>query len=77
MSNVLAFQQRRLVRAGELSDRHMGRIVRIREVEGQLVGLVPHRTRIDVALLVGGAHAIFPLDLDAAVEVGPKHKEHR
>lgn len=72
---VVAFQHRRLVRAAELSDRHMGRVVRIREVEGQLVGLIPHRTRIDVYLLVGGSRAIFPLALDAAVEVGPKHKE--
>ncbi|MFJ9313772.1 hypothetical protein ACIRN4_06225 [Pimelobacter simplex] len=77
MSTVLAFQQRRLVRAGKLSDRHVGRVVRIREVEGVLVALNPHRTRIYVALLVGGSHAIFPLALDAAVEVGPKHKEYR
>jgi len=74
---VVAFRAKRLVCAAELSDRHMGRVVRIREVEGVLVALVPHHTRIDVALRVGGSHAIFPLDLDAAVEVGPKHKEHR
>lgn len=75
---VVAFRAKRLVCAGALSDRHMGRVVRIREVEGVLVGLVPHRDRIDVDLLVGGSHAIFPLALDATVEVGPKRtKEHR
>lgn len=77
MSNVLPFQHRRLVRARELADRHMNRLVRIGQVEGSLVGLIPHHSRVDLVLIVGGARAFFPLDLDAHVEVGPKTKEPR
>lgn len=73
MSNVLNFQQRRLVRAADLSDGQMGRIVRIGHVEGQLIGLMTSQVRVDVVLIVGGARAIFPLAPDAEVEVGPKH----
>lgn len=77
MSNVLAFQHKRLVRAAELSERHMSRDVRIGAVEGSLVGLVHSSIRVDVVLVVGGARAIFPLAHDAHVEVGPKSQETR
>lgn len=71
MSNVLPFQGKRLVMAIDLGDAHMSRTIRIGNVEGTLVGLVPHRDRIDAVLIVGGSRAIFPLALDAHVEVGP------
>jgi hypothetical protein len=78
MSNVVPFKGKSLVCAVDLSDRHMGRVVRIGDIEGSLVGLIPSRSRVDVVLIVGGGRAIFPLALDAAVEVGPKHiKEPR
>lgn len=70
---VLVFKGKQLVRAEQLEDRHMNRLVRIGDVEGQLVGLVPSRSCVDFVLIVGGSRAIFPLALDAAVEVGPKH----
>jgi hypothetical protein len=73
MSNVVPFKGKHLVHAADLSDRHMNRVIRIGNVEGPLVGLVPSRSRIDVVLIVGGSRAIFPLALDVAVEVGPKH----
>jgi hypothetical protein len=73
MSNVVPFKGKHLVRAADLTDRHMNRVLRISDIEGSLVGLVPSRTRVDVVLVVGGSRAIFPLAADAAVEVGPKH----
>lgn len=72
MSNVLPFQGKQLVPAGELADRHMNRVVQIGNVEGPLVGLIPGRTRVDVVLVVGGRRAFFQLDPAAHVEVGPK-----
>lgn len=70
---VRIFRGKRLMQAGALNERHMGRLVRIGDVEGQLIGLMTSQVRVDVVLIVGGARAIFPLAPDAAVEVGPKH----
>ena len=58
--------------AADLSDRHMGREVRIRDVEGVLVALDPRRAEVVVGLMVGGSRALFALDPRAAVEVGRK-----
>jgi hypothetical protein len=72
MSTVLAFQHRRLIRAAELSDRHMRREVRIGNVEGVLVALDPRPREVVVVLMVGQSRALFELDPSAAVEVGRK-----
>lgn len=78
MSNVVPFTGKRMVAAGQLAERHMGRIARIRDVEGVLAAVMTSTKRVDVVLIVGSARAIFPLDHDAHVEVGPKStKEHR
>lgn len=69
---VLAFQQRRLIRACELSDNHMGRHLRIGDVEGVLRVLDPRRTHVVVVLDIGGLKAEFHLLPDAAVEVGKR-----
>ena len=70
---VRIFRGKRLMKAGSLNERHMGRLVRIGHAEGQLIGLMTSQVRVDVVLIVGGSRAIFPLAPDAAVEVGPKH----
>lgn len=67
---VLAFQQRRLIRASEISDNHMGRHLRIGDVEGVLKVLDPRRAHVVVVLDVGGLKAEFHLLPGAAVEVG-------
>lgn len=72
MSNVVPFKGKSLVRVTQLADRHMNRDIRIGDVEGSLVGLIPHHNRVDLVLIVGGSRAFFPLALDAHVEVGPK-----
>lgn len=78
MSNVIPFKGKTLVRAADLDDRHMNRTVRIGDIEGSLVGIIPGRTRVDLVLVVGGARAFFQLDPNAHVEVGPKTiKENR
>lgn len=78
MSSVANHQHKRLVRAIDLTDRHMGRLARIGNVEGVLAAVMTGLTRVDVVLIVGGSRAIFPLDHDAHVEVGPTTtKEHR
>lgn len=72
MSNVVAFKGKNLVRAADLGDGHMGRLVRVRDIEGPLVGLIPTTSAVIAVLIVGGSRAFFPLALDAHVEVGPK-----
>jgi hypothetical protein len=62
---------RRLVTAADLSDRHVGRCVRIGHVEGVLTGIVPRPNGggVDLAVLVGGVRAWFGLEMGAEVEV--------
>lgn len=62
-------QHKRLHHAGDLDSRHVGRMVRVGDVEGHLTGIVPCADRVDLVLIVGGARAIFPLTRDADVEV--------
>lgn len=61
---------RNLVTAAELSDRHVGRNVRIGQVEGVLTGIVPRPNGggVDLAVIVGGARTWFALEPSAAVE---------
>lgn len=77
MSNVVPFTGKRMVAAGQLAERHMGRLARIRDVEGVLAAVMTGLQRADVVLIVGSSRAIFPLALDAPVEVGPKPQENR
>lgn len=69
---VAAGMPRGVVRAADLAERHMARSVRIGAIEGSLVGLIHSLSHVDVVLIVGGARAIFQLDLEAHVEVAPK-----
>lgn len=59
-----------LVTAAELSDRHMGRMLKIGAVEGTLTGIIPRPNSggVDLVLIVGGARAVFQLDAGAQVE---------
>lgn len=72
--SVLDFQHKRLVRAGDLSDRHMNREVRIGRVEGVLVDFfrVGNEVRLSLHLGTNQAPALFALDPAATVEVGRK-----
>lgn len=70
--SVVAFKGKQLLTAADLSDRHMGREVRIGDIEGVLITLDPRRGEVVVGLMVGGSRALFALDPGAAVEVGRK-----
>lgn len=70
--SVTNYQHKRLIRAGELDDRHMGRVVRIGDVEGELIGLNPMSREVHIELLIGGSRALFALEHFAEVEVGGK-----
>ena len=70
--SVHQFQHRRLVRASDLTDRHMGREIRVIDVEGRLVGLDPRNQYVVVVLQVGSSRAVFHLDPSASVEIGRK-----
>lgn len=58
----------RVIRADELTERHMGRLVKVGEVVGELIALVPATGRINLIAIVGGSRAVFPLDPAAHVE---------
>lgn len=60
-----------LLDASQLGDKHIGRNVRIGDVEGTLTGIVPRPNDggVDLAVLVGGARAWFALSAAAGVEV--------
>lgn len=72
--SVLDFQHKRLVRAGDLSDRHMNREVRIGRVEGVLVDFFRVGDRVRMELLVGTnrVRSVHLLDVRATVEIGRK-----
>lgn len=68
-SNHLTGKQMRP--ASALEDRHLGWNIRIGGVTGTLTGIlpIPNGGGFELAVLVGGARAWFPLASDAGVEV--------
>jgi hypothetical protein len=63
-------QHRRLMRLGDLSERHHGRTVQTAAVTGTLTGILSVGNRVQLALVVGGARAWTDwLDVETAVEV--------
>lgn len=65
-----------LRRADALGDRHLGRMVRVGDVTGQLIGLYPANGQVVLVCIVGAARAIFALDPHAHVEVWrPENEE--
>lgn len=70
--SVLDFQHRRLIPAGDLSDSHIGREVRVHNVEGVLIGLYRVANEVRLTLAIGRSNALFALDPAATVEIGRK-----
>lgn len=66
---MTAASGKRLRRADELTERHMGRVVTVGDVSGILAATMPCADGVVLVLIVGGARAVFPLDRDAVVEV--------
>lgn len=58
----------RVVRADELSERHMGRWVRVGDITGTLTGLLPVADQVTLALVVGTCRAWLPVEAGAHVE---------
>jgi len=66
---VTAPRHSRVIRADELSERHMGRWVKVGDVTGELAALLPVAGTVHLVAIVGGARAVFALD-------GGTHVEH-
>jgi len=58
----------RVIRADELTDRHMGRWVKVGDVTGELAALMPVAGTVHLVAIVGGSRAVFALDAGTHVE---------
>lgn len=63
-------QHKRLMRIGDLTERHFGRNVETPAVTGELVGVLSVGSRVQLAMVVGGCRAFTGwLPADECVEV--------
>lgn len=70
MNSATLPQHRRLMRVGDLTERHHGRTVQTAAVTGTLTGILAVGNRVQLALVVGGCRAFTDwLDVDECVEV--------
>lgn len=70
MTAATSQQHKRLMRIGDLTERHFGRQVETPAVTGELVGILSLGDRVQLAMVVGGARAWSDwLDVETAVEV--------
>lgn len=63
-------QHKRLMRIGDLTEKHFGRQVQTSAVTGELVGVLSVGSRVQLAMVVGGCRAWSDwIDVETAVEV--------